>query len=322
MNAPLRVGIMGAGRMAQGFDQPGDASVLTLAHAVQNSPLLTLGGFYDNRTDRAEAAERKWTCPPTPREREAWLGAGWDLIFIATPDACHAADLADAIARQPRGVLVEKPLAMDAQMAGRLLQQAGASAVALVTDFPRRWHTGVAEIAARLASGELGQTSRIVGTYSGGLRHNGVHLLDLIAAWVPGVERVERLGQTPGAAWLRLAAGGREIELFLAESPLRGGYAFALTLHTDRARIDLDGAPETLTLLTKAAHPNYPDFSTLRPATTWPMEDEPLLSRAVETLAGLARDPAAAARHLALEIERERFFGLVFDSLNQQPTAA
>ncbi len=304
--------------MAQGFDRPGDSSVLTLAHAVQESPLLTLGGFYDNRTERAETAERKWHCPPTPREREAWLAAGWDLIFIATPDACHAADLADAIARKPRGVLVEKPLATDAQIAGRLLQQAGASAVALVTDFPRRWHTGVAHIAARLASGELGHTSRIVGTYSGGLRHNGVHLLDLIAAWVPGVERVERLGQTPGAAWLRLAAGAREIELFLAESPLRDGYAFALTLHTDRARIDLDGAPETLTLLTKAAHPNYPDFPTLRPVATWPMEDEPLLTRAVETLAGLARDPAAAAHQLAREIERERFFGLVFDSLKPQ----
>lgn len=309
---------MGAGRMAQGFDQPGDSSVLTLAHAVQKSPLLTLGGFYDSRPERTDTAERKWNCPPTSRDRELWLAAGWDLIFIATPDACHAADLADAIARQPRGVLVEKPLAADAQTAGRLLQHAGASGVALVTDFPRRWHTGVAQIAARLASGELGHASRIVGTYSGGLRHNGVHLLDLIAAWVPGVERVERLGQTPGAVWLRLAVSGRATELFLAESPLRDGYAFALTLHTDRARIDLDGAPETLTLLTKAAHPKYPDFSTLRPNTTWPMEEEPLLSRAVETLAGLARDPAASARHLAREIEREQFFGLVFDSLNPQ----
>lgn len=315
MSTPLRVGIMGAGRMAQGFDAPGESSVRTLAHAVQSSPLLALGGFYDTDAARAEAAERKWNCPPTPRTREAWLAAGWDLIFIATPDACHAADLADAIAQKPRGVLVEKPLAPDAESAGRLLRLAGESGVALVTDFPRRWHTGVTQLAARLAAGELGPVSRIVGTYSGGLLHNGVHLLDLIAAWVPGVERVETLGQTPGAAWLRLAAKGRETELFLAESPLRDGYTFALTLHTDRARIDLDGAPETLTLLTKAAHPNYPDFSTLRPNTTWPMEDEPLLTRAVETLAGLARDPAAAARYLAREIERERFFGLVFGAL-------
>lgn len=319
MTTPFRVGIMGAGRMAQGFDQPGDSSVLTLAHAVQKSPLLTLGGFYDNLSGRAEAAERKWGCPPSPRDREAWLDTAWDLIFIATPDACHAADLADAIARKPRGVLVEKPLATEAPVAARLLRQAGDSAVALVTDFPRRWHTGVAHIAARLASGDLGHPSRIVGTYSGGLLHNGVHLLDLIAAWVPGVERIERLGQTSGAVWLELSASGRETELFLAESPLRDGYSFALTLHTDRARIDLDGAPETLTLLTKAAHPNYPDFPTLRPVATWPMEDEPLLTRAVETLAGLARDPAAAAHQLAREIERERFFGLVFDSLKPQP---
>lgn len=311
---------MGAGRMAQGFDQPGDSSVLTLAHAVQDSPQLTLAGFYDTRAERAALAEGKWRCPPSPRDREAWLDAGWDLIFIATPDECHAADLAAALERKPRGVLVEKPLATDARTAGRLVQRAGELAVALVTDFPRRWHTGVVHLAALTESGEIGDVRRIMGTYTGGLTHNGIHLLDLIAAWVPGVEGVERLAQTPGAAWLRLTVRGRAVELFLAESPLQNGYAFALELHTDRARVDLGGAPETLTLLTKAAHPNYPDFQVLRRAAHWPMEEEPLLPRAVAALAGLARDPAAAARHLEQEMERERFFALVFGSLNPQPS--
>ena len=64
---PLKVGIMGAGRIAQGFDYPGSEKILTLAHAVRESDRFVLGGFYDLHQDRAERAEEKWTCPASPR---------------------------------------------------------------------------------------------------------------------------------------------------------------------------------------------------------------------------------------------------------------
>ena len=61
----LVVGILGAGRMAQGFDDPGSPQVLSLAHAVQASRPFRLGGFFDRRPERAEAAEHRWGCLPS-----------------------------------------------------------------------------------------------------------------------------------------------------------------------------------------------------------------------------------------------------------------
>jgi predicted dehydrogenase len=84
------VGILGAGRIAQSFDAPGAAHVLSLAHAVSRSTAFRLGGFFDVRAERAVAAERRWGCAPSPRTREAWLDSGWDVVCIATPEAAQA----------------------------------------------------------------------------------------------------------------------------------------------------------------------------------------------------------------------------------------
>ena len=86
MTAPLRVGILGAGMMAQGFDRPGSARVLSMAHAFNRSGVFTLGGFFDLQQERAEAAERTWGVVPSPRHRLEWLDADWDIVYIATPD--------------------------------------------------------------------------------------------------------------------------------------------------------------------------------------------------------------------------------------------
>ena len=90
----LVVGILGAGRMAQGFDDPGSPHVLSLAHAVQASRGFSLGGFFDQRPERAEAAERRWSCPPSPRARAAWLSQPWDVVLIATPDTASFVNVA------------------------------------------------------------------------------------------------------------------------------------------------------------------------------------------------------------------------------------
>ncbi|MHB8621519.1 MAG: hypothetical protein ACYDAG_18485, partial [Chloroflexota bacterium] len=94
---------MGAGAIAQGFDNPTSPHVLSLAHAVSLSPEFELGGFYDIDSMRSQEAEKKWACPATPRDRQRWLNRGWDVICIATPDQRHAADLADALSVKPRG---------------------------------------------------------------------------------------------------------------------------------------------------------------------------------------------------------------------------
>jgi predicted dehydrogenase len=307
----LRVGILGAGQIAAGFDSPADPRILTLAHAVQASKGLHLGGFFDMRPERAAAAERKWGCLPSPRQRTAWLDAGWDVVFIATPDEAHAADFRDVLHRRPRAVLMEKPFAPDGQEALRLMRAAERARVPVLLDFPRREHPGIRHVTALIRMGSLGAVTRISGVYSGGLQHSGIHLLDLVAAWVPDIRRVHRVGGKDGVTHLRLEAAAGTTTLLLSDAAQADTYVWELRVETARARIELSGAPETLRIFRRGAHPNYPRFTTLLESRAWPMEETPLLLGVARRLARLAASPAAARAQWALESDRQRFFNRV-----------
>ncbi len=311
MSARLQVGIMGAGRIAQGFDEPGGERVLTLAHAVRKSPRLQLAGFYDLLPERAEAAEFKWDCPPTPRDREAWLDAGWDVVLIATPDDSHVADFEAVLHRKPKGVMVEKPLAPNIADAERLVEMACRQSTAVLVDFPRRWHSGVQEVGRLLATNQLGTLRRIHGNCSGGLRHNGVHLLDLVAAWCPSADGLRLIARRDGAAWFTMNTGHGPVEFSFSASTQEGCYVCDLRFETDRARIDFCDSPEILRLSRPGGHPNYPTYQALITEQTWPMEDEPLLVGMLAHLVALIGDAEAARAQAMIEIARERFFAEV-----------
>lgn len=312
MKRPLTVGILGAGRIAAGFDAPGDDRVQTLAHAVSRQPQFILSGFYDQDSARALAAEAKWNCPASPRTRPAWLAAGWDVICIATSDDAHAADLRDVLTQRPRAVLVEKPLAANDAEATKLLQSARRRGVPLLVDFPRRAHPAVSEITRLLHSGALGEVRRVAGHYSGGARHNGIHLLDLVAAWLPPVTSVRKLGGGSAELLLELRTGKRRVPFLLAEATQPDCYVWELRVETERGRVELAGSPEMLRVSRPGPHPNFSGFTALLPRHEWPMEDEPLLLRVVERLAELAASPKAAGAQWELELERQRFFTRVF----------
>jgi predicted dehydrogenase len=306
------VGILGAGQIAAGFDSPADRRILTLAHAVQASTRLHLGGFFDVRPERAAAAERKWGCLPSPRQRTAWLDAGWDVVFIATPDPAHAADVRDVIRRRPRALLVEKPFASDDDEALELMQAAARARVPILVDFPRREHSAVRHVSRLLRTGRLGAIKRITGLYSGGVRHNGVHLLDLVAEWQPGVRSVRRVSARPGATHLELHSRAGIVPLILSDGAQPACYVWELRVETERGRIDLSGAPEMLRVSRTGSHPNYPGFRTLIEGQARPMEEEPLLLRVVARAARLTASRAAARQQWILERSRQRFFMKVF----------
>ena len=312
MMRPLRVGILGAGRIAAGFDAPGDSRILTLAHAARASKRLRLGGFFDVRPGRAAAAERKWGCPSSPRQRSAWLDAGWDVIFVATPDTSHAADVRDAVRRRPRAVLVEKPFATDDDEAVALIDLARRARVPLLVDFPRREHSAVRRATRLLRTGRLGDVTRMTAAYSGGLRHNGVHLIDLVAAWQPGIRSVRRRCAVPGIVHLELRTARRPVPLVLFDVAQPDCYVLELRVETTRGRIDIAGAPEMLTVSRTGEHPHYRGFTTLVNASVSSMEEEPLLLRVVERVERLASSPSAARDQWVLERSRQQFFTKVF----------
>jgi hypothetical protein len=306
----LRVGIMGAGRMAQGFDAPGEGQALSLAHAVERSSDMALGGFYDQDAARSVAAERKWNCPETPRARDAWLAEGWDVIFIATPDAQHDQDARDAIAQAPQAVLVEKPLALDADSAIQILQAARTSNTALMVDYPRRHHSAAAAVTQLFTDGTVGHPVAVSGVFSGAPAHAAVHMLDLFRHWCPGWS-VTGANGAMGSHVVELQKDGRRIPCTLVSLPYDDHYVWEFALFCEHGRVRLSESPERLDISLPHAHPAYVDFDVLQSTACFDMEDEPLLERTMTSLVSLIRDPEHAQRHLEREVDSQNFVGAV-----------
>lgn len=308
------VGILGAGRIAQSFDAPGAAHVLSLAHAVSRSTAFRLGGFFDVRAERAVAAERRWGCAPSPRTREAWLDSGWDVVCIATPEAEHARDLADALARKPKGIVVEKPLALDFDAGARLLEHASELGVPVLVDFPRRWHPGLEALAKQVADGRLGAPLAAVFIYSGGAARAASHMLDLLHAlwgdWQVGV--AQRAG---GCATLHLTRGAASLPVTFVELSEAAPYVWEVHVYCECGKVELSRSPEVLEVSAVGPHPDYPGFDVLTPFARHEMEGEPVLVRMLASLARAIEDPEAARQLLRREQASHAFTGAALRAL-------
>jgi predicted dehydrogenase len=311
----LLVGIMGAGQMAQGFDKPADAHVLSLAHAVCASSSLRLGGFYDRSAERAKAAEAKWGCPETPRDRSEWLRQPWDIVCIATPDERHAEDLHDVLGCRPKAILVEKPLATDAAEGGRLLKQATQAGIPVLVNFPRRFHSGVSAVSRLIEDGRLG--APIAGTfvYSGAASHSASHMLDLFHTWWGGGWTAELKGRHGNTALIELSRGADKVAATFIGMPASAYYVWEMRVYCASGKVELSNSPETLTVDLVAPHPLYPSFNVLTQKHAFPMEDEPLLGRTFASLCAVALEPGQARRQLAREAESQDFSGRLLTML-------
>lgn len=287
-----RVGIMGAGMMAQGFDKPGDEHVLSMAHAFTQSPGFKLGGFYDQDPRRAEEAERKWGCPATPRTRHEWLDSGWDVIYIATPDECHATNLRDALTQRPRAILVEKPLATRNNVALKLLEEAQEAGVLVMVDYPRRWHTATPRVRELLRNGKVGIPVSAVFIVSGGVIHNLPHELDLFLSWWGGGWRVSFNSQQGNMTCLRFSRGEVSFITMVIDRPTEPYYVFEMHIYCSQGKIELSHSPEILELFEPRPHPVYPTYQVMTPFFHAGMEEEPLLCHTLETLAAAMTIPA------------------------------
>jgi len=79
-----------------------------------------------------------------------------DAVFIATPDAMHFADVLECV-RHGKPVLVEKPMAMNADEARQMVEAAGAAGVTLGVAHVMRFEESVRWFRERIASGAIGK---------------------------------------------------------------------------------------------------------------------------------------------------------------------
>ena len=308
---------MGAGWMAQGFDAPGDTRALSLAHAVTRCPGMELGGFYDHDPARSAAAEQKWACPESPRERDAWLAQNWDFLFIATPNGRHAEDASDAIAQSPRAILVEKPLAPDPDAADALLRLAESHNVPLLVDYPRREHSAIVAVGEKVEAGTLGRPVTGTFVYSGDAGHAATHMVDLFQGWWGNWTVTQTAGHAD-ARMVELQNGANRFTATFISLPGDAHYVWELTVFCQHGRVRLSESPEYLDVSTPKPHPAYDAFDVLQTDARYAMEDEPLLERTMGRLLQIAHDPEAARTQHVRETESQALCGDILRTLDAQ----
>src|ERR1041384_292322 len=96
--SPLRLGIIGAGRIVERAHLP----------VLAKLPEVVVAGLFDPDQERARATADQFHIPQACRTLEALFGLGLDAVLVACPNAQHAS-MSIAALEANLHVLCEKP---------------------------------------------------------------------------------------------------------------------------------------------------------------------------------------------------------------------
>ncbi len=240
-SARYSVGIIGAGRIVAGFDKPGDAMVLTHAHALHEHARFGVTGIFDADAATARAAADKWSLP-VASSIDSLLGARNDVVLIAVPDAFHLRYLETLLEARPKLVLCEKPLTGSLAESERIVARYADAGIALGVCYQRRYDADVNAMRDAYRSGALG--ALLTGTvyYSKGVLHNGSHAVDLlryvlgeITSSVAYGKRDDFTPQDPSVA-ARISFADGDVTLAIADERLYSLFEIDLVFERGRYR--------------------------------------------------------------------------------------
>ncbi len=171
--------LIGAGRIAAGFDTPRSRAVLTHAHAIVDNRRLRLAGITDIDEARGKREARKWRTDFYPDMERMLTLVKPDIVVIATPDKTHTDILLRVLHAHPGLVVCEKPVASAREDISKIRSAVKKSGVPVLVNFRRRFDPTVADIRRDIVRGRFGKVISASAHYSKGLFHSGSHAIDL-----------------------------------------------------------------------------------------------------------------------------------------------
>jgi len=157
--------------------------------ALRHTPGVEVVALASARLERAEGAASEFDIPHAYDDWEAMLASHeLDLVCVATPTVLHEAQTLRAIEAGAH-VLCEKPTAMDAGEAARMLDAAEAAGRVHMIDHELRFNPNRMRIAELIGEGSLGE-----------IRH--VNIANIGTTWADPASRPE------GDWWSRAEQGG------------------------------------------------------------------------------------------------------------------
>jgi len=149
-----RWGIIGTGKIAKAF-----------AAALRDTPGAVLAGVASRSIDSAEAFAREQGATTAYGSYQSLYEASdIDLVYVATPHTEHAANTLLALAAG-KGVLCEKPFAMNRAQADQMVALAHAKKLFLMEAMWTRFKPALAEVQSIIASGEIGPVNIVTADF-------------------------------------------------------------------------------------------------------------------------------------------------------------
>jgi predicted dehydrogenase len=149
-----RWGIIGTGKIARAF-----------VAGLRDTPGAVLAGVASRSIDSADAFAREQGVAQAYGSYQALFDAGdIDLVYIATPHTEHAANTLRALAGG-KGVLCEKPFAMNRAQADQMVALAHAKKAFLMEAMWTRFMPALAEVQRIIASGEIGAVNQVTADF-------------------------------------------------------------------------------------------------------------------------------------------------------------
>lgn len=166
--------IIGAGRIAAGFDTPESESVLTHAHAYSLHPDFNLLGFIDPDLNQSQKAAKKWNCEAFNSLSD--IKAIVDVVSICSPDHVHYESVIQSQKLSPKLIFLEKPISNNLEKAKELL----CFTIPIAVNYSRRYIKEFRELADRIKGNKFGRFFIGTAYYGKGFIHNGSHMIDLL----------------------------------------------------------------------------------------------------------------------------------------------
>lgn len=129
-------------------------------HAATLHELGALGGLVDSDADTLARAARSYPSAMAAPDLDVALREAFDAFVVATPAQTHF-DVASRIIEAGHSVLVEKPLALGAAEARRLVESAAKHRVNLMVGHVLLFHPAIRRIRSLISEGKIGKLQYI-----------------------------------------------------------------------------------------------------------------------------------------------------------------